>query len=369
MLQRFFYRLRRRLNRPRLVSVDELFETTRVHHWDTVFIDAPEAPDLPLVPRAAEFRQSKMKTPPIFSCTIQDVLLCTTNNVLMKSPRRVVAESYEPWEATRPASRFRSPFDANLCHVRPEDEVLSGVCTMFRSIRKSYSHMLLENIGRISLLHHPAYAEHHSIDVIIDDPLTPTEAYLVERLLPDNCVIKEVKPRSVYRVERFILLSHVTYRDADGQHPEYIDFLQSKVLPKRPSRRTNRILISRRASPRGRKMLNVDDVTDLLAEFGFREQQLENLSIGEQIELFHDAEAVVAAHGAGLSNLLFAPRGTRVIELFGTRDIVPHYYFLSRSLGHVYSNILGDRSNLDDDFEVDLDVLRTQLGSLSKSAR
>ena len=54
----------------------------------------------------------------------------------------------------------------------------------------------------------------------------------------------------------------------------------------------------------------------VLARHGIVPCVLEDFSLDEQIQLLHRAELVVAPHGAGLSNLMFCRRGTRVIEIF-----------------------------------------------------
>ena len=39
------------------------------------------------------------------------------------------------------------------------------------------------------------------------------------------------------------------------------------------------------------------------------------MSIIEQVELFRKASHVIAAHGAGLTNILFAPADARILEI------------------------------------------------------
>lgn len=53
----------------------------------------------------------------------------------------------------------------------------------------------------------------------------------------------------------------------------------------------------------------------LLTEFGFASVQLEDLDLVGQIRLFRNATHVVAAHGAGLSNIVFGQDDLRVLEL------------------------------------------------------
>jgi hypothetical protein len=74
-----------------------------------------------------------------------------------------------------------------------------------------------------------------------------------------------------------------------------------------------RIYISRRkASSRG--VGNDAEVTALLETYGFVEVRLEEHSLAGQIALFRQAEAIVAPHGAGLTNLVFCAPGTLVVE-------------------------------------------------------
>ena len=60
-------------------------------------------------------------------------------------------------------------------------------------------------------------------------------------------------------------------------------------------------------------MLNSDEL--LLKLKGWETVALENLSIREQIKTFAEASHVLAAHGAGLVNLLWCQPGTKVIEI------------------------------------------------------
>lgn len=74
------------------------------------------------------------------------------------------------------------------------------------------------------------------------------------------------------------------------------------------------IYISRK-NYNSRKMVNEDELINELSKFGFIVLQPENYSIQEQIILFSQAKIIIGEIGAGLSNILFAPRGTKVIEI------------------------------------------------------
>ena len=61
------------------------------------------------------------------------------------------------------------------------------------------------------------------------------------------------------------------------------------------------------------KIINSDEL--LLKLKGWETVALENLSINDQMKTFAEASHVLAAHGAGMVNLLWCQPGTKVIEV------------------------------------------------------
>ncbi len=64
-----------------------------------------------------------------------------------------------------------------------------------------------------------------------------------------------------------------------------------------------------------RHLANETEFLPLLKKHNFRKIYLEQFSIREQVELFRKASHVIAAHGAGLTNVLFAPADVRILEI------------------------------------------------------
>jgi capsular polysaccharide biosynthesis protein len=94
-----------------------------------------------------------------------------------------------------------------------------------------------------------------------------------------------------------------------------------------------------------------------LAGHGFTEVCLEDLSFLEQVKLFSSASHVVAAHGSGLTNVLFA-KDLKVIELFSEgHGVRPEYFQLSTVLGHQYRAVVSHSVNDANDFRVDVNVV------------
>ena len=90
------------------------------------------------------------------------------------------------------------------------------------------------------------------------------------------------------------------------------------LLPKNPHTGStcaipvNRIYVSRKLAGK-RHLSNEDEFLPLLKKYKFRKVYLEKMTIIEQVDLFRKASHVIAAHGAGLTNILFAPADDRML--------------------------------------------------------
>lgn len=96
-----------------------------------------------------------------------------------------------------------------------------------------------------------------------------------------------------------------------------LNWLRDRVLEnvgKTAALPNRRIFVSRRDAP-SRYMTNEDEAIDALSPIGIERVELSGLSFTEQVKLFAESELVVAPHGAGLANMIFAPRTCGVVEL------------------------------------------------------
>lgn len=98
---------------------------------------------------------------------------------------------------------------------------------------------------------------------------------------------------------------------------------------------SGKLFISRDpARSNGRGIANLSQTTELLHEAGFQCIYPERLSVAEQARLFNQASVVVAAHGAGLTNIVFCQPGTTVVELYG-EHLAPCFWAIS-ALGKLH---------------------------------
>ena len=68
--------------------------------------------------------------------------------------------------------------------------------------------------------------------------------------------------------------------------------------------------------------------------------EYENLNVLETIKLFNKAKIIIGPHGAGLTNMLFSKKGTKIIEIMPYSDPNECYHHLTNMLEHNYNCIV-----------------------------
>lgn len=189
-------------------------------------------------------------------------------------------------------------------------------------------------------------------------------------LLPDH---REALPR--WQSDSFDLVS-----PAAGYHPEHDGFWQAEevvtadwaptpfaglgcltalrahVLRNYAPTTANRRLYIRRSGRR--KVENESEIEACLSGFGFVTLDPDRMTVGEQVDQFRQANFIVGPHGAGLTNMLFAPPGAKLLELMPDMTFRPHFWGMTTSLGQGYG-LLGCRStNGTFDGTLDVNVVR-----------
>lgn len=127
-----------------------------------------------------------------------------------------------------------------------------------------------------------------------------------------------------------------------GFVPEWMrNFLREIFLPAQSEPPTAKLYISRRSTNRRRLANEAELEQRLRHDHGFRICAPETLTFQEQAATFASARIVVAPHGAGLANLIFATPGGQLIELFHPEHPNLCYERLAKVAGFGYRSIIG----------------------------
>jgi capsular polysaccharide biosynthesis protein len=303
---------------------------------------------LPLEPESIGVRSVSTATRPMRAWFLSDTLIAPADGVVLAGRgRNTVAESLNTGpESLNMGQEQTLRLVRRLAQPRPSS--LSGTSTLLFSPNRNYYHSLVDNLARLCGLGLPPLAS-TQVKAVYHEPLTAVERYVLDRIRPPNVSLEPLASEALVRAEAFVLPTFPAWRYSGWLPRWYLDRLRMALLPDRPSRRSERLYIVRRGH---RRVTNEEDLLRTLGRHGFRPVQLETLPFPEQVELFYDAEAVVAAHGAGLTNLLFANKAL-VVELSPTRLVFPHYVLMSNSLGHHHRFVLGTRATRWEEFETD----------------
>jgi hypothetical protein len=110
-----------------------------------------------------------------------------------------------------------------------------------------------------------------------------------------------------------------------------------------------------------RRLTNEDAIEAIAAQRGLRRFEAVGSNHAEQVSRFANADVIVAVHGAGLTNLLFARPGTIVIEIFPEDFVKTTYLWLSNRLNLRHFPLVGSRGNYDQAFHLDPSLFAAKL--------
>ena len=118
----------------------------------------------------------------------------------------------------------------------------------------------------------------------------------------------------------FVFLDDDFYYFIDSEFPQFLNINDSiKILKKFLNPKTNvelskKIYVTREDS-NYRKIINEGDVVTLLRKKGYKVINPQLYEIEEQIEIFSNAEKIIAPHGSNLANIIFCKPGTEIFEI------------------------------------------------------
>jgi len=92
----------------------------------------------------------------------------------------------------------------------------------------------------------------------------------------------------------------------------------------------------------GRGFADQDMVVKVCAAKGYIPVDLEGMTFLEQAALFNAATHIIAAHGSGLTNLFYAQKGARVLEIFNPFYVVDYFTTLAELNGLTHYTLVGD---------------------------
>jgi capsular polysaccharide biosynthesis protein len=220
----------------------------------------------------------------------------------------------------------------------------------------NYYHWMLDIMPRISLL--KQYEELKSIPLIVPKQL---KAFQKESLKMAGISSEKIVEfdGDFCQIEKLYYLSSLGH--SGNPSPYDVSSLRTLFLGKCLHHQTSssEYLYITRRDANYRRILEEYKIVDYLKSIGFEIVCLSELSFAKQIEKFSRAKIIIAPHGAGLTNMVFAPKNTQIIELFPEDYINGCFWALAGVCRHKYAFLIG--SSESGNFHISLDKLKALL--------
>jgi hypothetical protein len=228
---------------------------------------------------------------------------------------------------------------------------------------RHFFHFLIDRLPKLHYLLERFALGQEPITVLVNDNLPAFQRdiyrFIAERY--PNVLIEAVPASERWRLPKLYYLDDYQPLEDNDINVEHtftsrasLDFTRKLILGGYgvvPHAARRRLYVSRNDT-RKRHVRNEDALYSVLLKMGFEIVTAGTLSFREQATLFSQAEIICGPHGAGLTNMLFAPQGARIIEILPENKILATYFMLAKSLGHSYSGLVGGRGRRAEAFRV-----------------
>lgn len=267
-----------------------------------------------------------------------------------------------------------------ISHLLPERAHIARGVHLCKDYSGNYFHWLFECLPRaIVALRQTDYAQ---FPLLVDDRLPRQNLQALEMISADREIIS-VGPKEIQPVGELVFPGVFSFmRDNYGNDPAASDLLIAPEVVKllretylsAPITKGHKRLFVARDRARYRRLLNEEEIHRKVMSLGFEIVHPEDLGFSDQVVLFSEAAMIVGPTGAGLSNMVFAPEGCKVVVLAGATRGANYFIFgqLAQWLNHELAYVCGaarQPAKSHSDYVIDVDVLGSVLaeGGISAS--
>ena len=251
----------------------------------------------------------------VFSDNVENIAVINKNNILNQASFQQVDSLIKSAKYNSVVKQGTPKFIKNF-----KGNVL--VLNQGSISNKNYCHWMLDVLPKIKIcLKNFKLKE---IDYFyVQNNLEFQKESLSKLKIPENKIINANKYKHI-KAEKIIAISHHVYKNGDyilnaqKNQPQWSINWLKKIFVKNKNIKKNkgRIFIDRSDSISTHcKIINNKEAIALLKKYNFKILKLSNLNLIDQVNIFNKASIVVGVHGAGLTNLAFCKKKTKVIEI------------------------------------------------------
>jgi capsular polysaccharide biosynthesis protein len=273
---------------------------------------------------------------------------------------------------------------------------LGEVATYYRSVMKHPENLItLDDDRTYVTIHHPWFNYYHWIsESVFRLWLVRKQLDNLTLLLPDyyqnaDFIMGSLKPfgiKNIYFIPagKSLLVKNLYLPQIkpvcdsyNSRHVKQVSYFYRNFAAKQSYRPSmgSRIYVSRQLAGR-RKVVNEDQITEILRRNKFEIFYPEKVPFLEQVAIFSQVKFLVGEHGSALTNMLFMLKGASLLELHKdkTNELdhpSPLFWYLAEALDinyyHQLCETVGKEDYFEGDYRIDPHLFECNLTTMLKS--
>lgn len=226
----------------------------------------------------------------------------------------------------------------NIDIARSSETEIAEAIHFCKDYSSNFYHWLVECLPRFWIIEQ--FPELTKLPLIIDAELIPQQLEALHLFNKDKHSIIPLKRSVAYNIQNLHIpsplsllndnyVSPVDYAIDTLISPIAINYVRETVLNNLglTAKKGHRKLFISRKLAIYRHMLNANDIESYMIDQGFEIVYLEHLSFANQATLFSQAKIIAGQEGAGMANLIFAPKDCKILILINHHPQTNYYEF------------------------------------------
>jgi capsular polysaccharide biosynthesis protein len=208
--------------------------------------------------------------------------------------------------------------------------------------------------------------------LILPEPKHEFHAASLKPFLPER--VEYLKPNEYTKPNTNLYISYTA--PPGNYNKKYITEVASTIKNYYADKKIighDKVYISRKKAPK-RRIANEEALESLLKSFGYTCVTMEDYSFAEQVNICLNATTLISLHGAGLTNMMFMNKNSKVVELRQKGEFQNNCYFtLASDMELQYYYLICEKVNPNEknhtaDVIVDIEALKELVVEMDNKA-
>lgn len=333
-----------------VVTTEELqhVASETIHYWDSEYVDVVDVP-VPVMPTGQRVPKELMAVVGKFTFdpqavhVIDDVTLGGPVGVMFTNTGRVVLESAYTGRVDVMDRNKHNTHRAHQAIDHMNYTTSEWTLPLAGAWGGFYFHWITEFLTKLQgyAMWQKSHPMEPPILVAMNSPLFQIESLLTFGFERD----KIIRLHPHMKVKHAIIPT--VARRGGRTSPRAIQWLRDEYRSRCYSATYPGAIYISRSDTNNRRIVNESELFSQLLPYGFKAITLTGVPIVDQVRTFSNASAIVAPHGSGLTNMVWASPGTPVIEIMDDEYKNPCFQTLAAALGHPYGLVIAKKEDRD----------------------